>query len=114
MIFVGDTVEDVISVLDPSGNHVSGVAGSITATLVDPGHGTAPLFVAEINPPGGLYFIDFVPATEGTYTVKWVCTSPGAETSHRFIVRDAQDVIALEVWSYGRRVLVCAERDRMF
>lgn len=102
MIFVGDTVEDVISLLDPKGNHASGAAGSITATVVNPWHGTALPVVAEINPPGGLYFIDFVPATEGTYTVKWACTSPLAETSHRFIVRDAQDVIADQVWDEAK------------
>ena len=98
MIFVNDFIEDVFSLLDANGNHVSGVAANITVDVVDPWHNVTNPVVAEIAPPGGLYFVDWQALTEGTYTAKWVCTSPIAETSHRFIVRNAQDVIADQVW----------------
>lgn len=98
MIFVNDFVEDVISILDLNGRHVSGVAANITASVYDNVNGLASVpVVAEIGATG-MYFIDFQPIAEGTWKVKWVCTSPIAQTSHRFIVRNAQDVVADQVW----------------
>jgi len=97
VIFVGDTVQDVWSLINPATNvHISGEALNITATVYDEInnlHGTP--VVAEIGTTG-MYFIDFLTDAVGTWKVKWVFAGPPTyERSHMFIVRDAA-LVSLE------------------
>jgi hypothetical protein len=97
--YLGDMVQSTITLIDASGNRVTGAvgAGTISADLYNPLNLLdGALVVAEIGATGR-YYCQFTRSNPGAWKVLWACTSPVCSKVLTYDYRDDPALIAAEV-----------------